>query len=95
MSVCHAIPVEAQSSTFHRAGGCTLNTQTIRIRLIEKNMRLKDLSTRSGVAYDRLQKILHGYRSAQEEEIASIARVLDLPVAVVTKTEGHLRVDVD
>ena len=58
-----------------------MNAQTIRIRLIKKNMRLKDLSIRSGVAYDRLQKILHGYRSAQEEEIGSIARVLDLPVS--------------
>ena len=60
-----------------------MNTQAIRIRLIEKNMKIKDLSLRAGVGYDRLQKILHGYRSAHEEEIASIAGVLDLPITQV------------
>ena len=61
-----------------------MNTQAIRIRLIEKDMQLIDLARLSGVGYDRLQKVLHGYRSPRPEEMTSIARVLDLPIATVT-----------
>ena len=56
-----------------------MNTQTIRIRLIELDLKLKDLAGRSGIDYDRLQKILHGYRTARPEEIRAIADALGVP----------------
>jgi transcriptional regulator with XRE-family HTH domain len=57
-----------------------MNTQAVRIRLIERNLRLKDLAVRSGIDYDRLQKIVNEYRPARPEELEAIAEVLDLPV---------------
>ncbi|MCP4006333.1 MAG: helix-turn-helix transcriptional regulator [bacterium] len=55
-----------------------MDTQTIRIRLIKKNLRVKDLSVKTGIDYDRLEKILNNYRPAREEEVRAIARVLEL-----------------
>ena len=67
-----------------------MNTQAIRIRLIEKDLQLTDLARLSRIGYDRLQKILHGYRSPRQEEVTSIARILELPVAAVADTASSL-----
>jgi len=61
-----------------------MNLETIRIQLIRKGLRLKDISRVTGIDYDRLQKVVNGYRTPKPHEIIAIARVLELPVAEIT-----------
>jgi len=55
-----------------------MNTDAIRIQLVCKHLRIKDLSAQTGIDYDRLQKVLHGYRRPRPAEIQAIASVLGL-----------------
>lgn len=55
-----------------------MNSQKVRIQLIRRNLRLKDLAGLTGIDYDRLQKILHGYRDARPDELRQIACVLEM-----------------
>ena len=57
-----------------------MDAQRIRIRLIEKGLLVKDLARLTGLDYDRLAKLLNGYRAARDEEIRAIAKALGLPV---------------
>ena len=60
-----------------------MNLEAVRIQLIKKEMRVKDLSRMTGIDYDRLLKVLHGYRRPRPNESIAIARVLELPVSHV------------
>jgi lambda repressor-like predicted transcriptional regulator len=66
-----------------------MDRETVQIQLIKKRMLLKDLSVRTGIAYDRLQKILHSYRPARPEEVRAIAVVIGVPVKAIS---GRLEV---
>ena len=55
-----------------------MNVQAIRIQLIRRDLKLKDLAGLSGIDYDRLQKVLHGYRQPRLEEVRAIASVLSM-----------------
>jgi lambda repressor-like predicted transcriptional regulator len=63
-----------------------MDRETIQIQLIKKGLLLKDLSERTGISYDRLQKILHDYRPARTDEIRAIARAIGVPESDVA---GH------
>ena len=56
-----------------------MNVQPLRIRLIEKGLRVKDLARLADIDYDRLQKVLHGYRPPRPEEIRAISEALEVP----------------
>lgn len=58
-----------------------MNAQLVRIRLIEMGLLQKDLARQAGIDYDRLQKVLHGYRRPRPLEIRAIALILSLPEA--------------
>jgi cyanate lyase len=60
-----------------------MNLEAVRIQLIRKGMRLKDLSRMTGIDYDRLIKVLHNYRSARPDEVRSIASAVGLPESAV------------
>ena len=60
-----------------------MNVQAIRIRLIEKDLRIKDLAHLARIDYERLQKVLNGYRSPRPDEIRAIAAVLKLPTNTI------------
>ena len=53
-------------------------------RLIDESLTLVELARKTSIAYDRLVRIVNGYRTARDEEIEAIARVLGLsPSALV------------
>lgn len=56
--------------------GRYLNTIEIKVMLVKRDMQLKELSRRTGIDYDRIQKILHGYRSVRDDELNKLAEVL-------------------
>ena len=58
--------------------GGTLNRKVIRIQLIRKELRLKDLAVKAGIEYDRLVKVMDGYRPARPEEVRAISGALEL-----------------
>jgi DNA-binding Xre family transcriptional regulator len=60
-----------------------MNRKAVRICLIQKEIQLKHLAQQAGIDYDRLQKILNGYRVAKPHEIEAIALALDLPASAV------------
>ena len=57
----------------------------IKHRLLDKGMNLVELSRLTGLAYDRLVRVVNGYRSPRPEEIAAIAEALDLAAATLTE----------
>lgn len=61
-----------------------MNTEAIRIQLVRLHRRVKDLSVQTGIDYDRLQKVLHGYRRARPEEIKAIASALGLRESAIS-----------
>ena len=61
----------------------------IKHRLLDKGMTLADLSRAAGIPYDRLVKILCGYRKARTEELAALASVLQVPVQVLETAEPN------
>ena len=65
----------------------------VRIRLIEKELRIKDLARLTSIDYDRLQKILNDYRQPRPEEVLAIARTLDLIVDELAGNQGEADVD--
>ena len=65
-----------------------MNLEAIRIALVQRRLRLKDLATQTGISYDRLLKILHEYRPARKEEVQAVALALDLPEAVIAPAQG-------
>ena len=54
--------------------------RVIRIALLRRGLILKDLAALIPADYDRLQKIVNGYRRPHESELRAIAAALDLPV---------------
>jgi hypothetical protein len=66
----------------------SMNTQAVRIGLIRRGFLLKDLSAKTSIDYDRLQKVLHGYRRARPDEISAIARALDLSESEVRTSDS-------
>jgi lambda repressor-like predicted transcriptional regulator len=64
-----------------------MNSQVVRIQLIRKGLLLKDLSTQSEIDYDRLQKVINGYRQPRPEEVSAIARVLGLSESEIRSAE--------
>jgi len=63
-----------------------MDREAIQIQLIKKGLLLKDLSEKTGIPYDRLQKILHDYRPARPDEIRAIAAAIGVPESDVA---GH------
>jgi predicted transcriptional regulator len=55
-----------------------MNEKAVRIRLIELGLQLKDLSRLTKIDYDRLQKVIHGYRPVRPDELRAIATALGL-----------------
>ena len=56
-----------------------MNTKLLRMRLIDKGLLLKDLSRETRIDYDRLQKVVHGYRRPRTDEVAAIATAIGVP----------------
>ena len=56
-----------------------MNRLLIKRRLLETDQHLIDLSRSTGVPYDRLVRIVNGYRLPKTDEIELIARALNLP----------------
>ena len=53
-----------------------MNGLLVRHKLIDRNWGLVDLARKTKITYDRLVRILNGYRPARDEEIEAIARAL-------------------
>ena len=70
-----------------------MDTRKVRIRLIEKDLRIKDLANQTGIDYDRLQKILNDYRPPKPEEVQAIANTLDLVADELVGSHGEADVD--
>ena len=65
-----------------------MDFRKVRIRLIEKDLRIKDLANHTGINYDRLQKILNDYRPPRPEEVLAIAGTLDLAADELVGSHG-------
>ena len=50
----------------------------VKHRLLDKGMTLAQLASVTGVPYDRLVKIVNGYREPRPEEVQRIASVLSI-----------------
>jgi transcriptional regulator with XRE-family HTH domain len=51
--------------------------------LLDQEMTLVRLAARAGMSYDRLIKVVNGYRPPTPSEIAAIADALDVPTAAI------------
>ena len=51
----------------------------IKHRLLDRGMSLVELARLSGLPYDRLVRVVNGYRPPRQHEIKSIAAALGLP----------------
>ena len=60
-----------------------MDIEAIRIQLIRRGLHLTDVARGTGIAYDRLVKVMNGYRQARPEEITALAEVLGLPEAAI------------
>ena len=58
----------------------------LRIQLIRRDLKLKDLAGLTGIDYDRLQKVLHAYRTPRPEEVEAMRR--RMPDRLVTTNVG-------
>lgn len=58
-----------------------MNRLVIKHRLLDKGMTLAALACRIGVPYDRLVKIVNGYRRPRPEELRRISAALDMKLA--------------
>jgi transcriptional regulator with XRE-family HTH domain len=56
-----------------------MDERVIRIRLIETGLQLKDLSKLTGIDYDRIVKLVNGYRRPRPGEVHAIASALGIP----------------
>ena len=66
----------------------------VRHVLLDKGMTLRELAITSGMAYDRLIRVVNGYRPAKDEELEAIADALDLPAESIRgKDTGQRRGD--
>ena len=50
----------------------------IKHRLLDKGLSLIDLARQTGVAYDRLIRVVNGYRKPKPTEVEAIAEALGL-----------------
>lgn len=53
-----------------------LSGMAVKILLIERGWMMKELSAEAGIDYERLVKIVGGYRSVRREELQQLAEVL-------------------
>ncbi len=55
-----------------------MNRLLVKHRLLDRGMTLVNLAAQIGVPYDRLVKIINGYRGPRPEEVRAIASVLSM-----------------
>ena len=60
-----------------------MDGKVVRILLIQRGLQLKALSRLTGIDYDRLQKVINGYRAPRPEELTAIATVLGVPLSEI------------
>ena len=63
--------------------GRYLSKMAIKKALAERDWSLKDLSIHSGLQYDRLIKLVGGYRPVRDDEVVQICAVLMLNDAAI------------
>lgn len=51
----------------------------IRKKLIDDQLKIKDLAAKSGISYDRLVKCINGFAKFNEDEKTKISQVLNIP----------------
>ena len=51
----------------------------IKHRLLDKGLTLVDLAARAGLSYDRLVRIVNGYRPPRPDEVERVSRALGIP----------------
>lgn len=57
-----------------------MNRALIKHRLVDHQLYLIDLARKTEIPYDRLVRIVNGYRKARTEELEAIAAALDVPI---------------
>lgn len=55
-----------------------MNRVALKHRLLDRGMTMATLAGRIGVSYDRLVKVVNGYRQPRPEEVRAIASVLSM-----------------
>lgn len=60
-----------------------MNRLAIKHHLLNAGMTLAELSRAASIPYDRMVKILGGYRKVRRDELASIAAVLEVPAGTL------------
>jgi lambda repressor-like predicted transcriptional regulator len=55
-----------------------MNRLLVKHRLLDKQMSLVDLSRQIGLPYDRVIRLVNGYRQPKPEEIDLVAKALEL-----------------
>jgi transcriptional regulator with XRE-family HTH domain len=55
-----------------------MNRTFIKHRLVDKGLTLADLARRAELSYDRIVRIVHGYRKPMAEEVERIALILEV-----------------
>ena len=68
-----------------------MNATLIKHRLIDLNLTLLDLAKRSGMAYDRVVKVVNGYRPPRPEEIDALGSILGVEASELGREDrAHL-----
>lgn len=70
-----------------------MDIRAVRIHLLQKGYRLKDIARLTGISYDRVVKLLNAYRQARPEEIKAIARALGIPESSIATGDAGPRHD--
>ena len=68
-----------------------MNRLTVKHVLLDRGLSLVDLAREADLAYDRVIRIVNGYRPAKDEEIDAIAQILGLPRSDLVASKNDRR----
>lgn len=57
----------------------------VKHRLLDRGLTLAEVARQAGIPYDRLVRLVNGYREARQEELERIAQVLDLSLEALNR----------
>ncbi len=67
-----------------------VNGKVIRIQMIQSDLHFKDLAQSTAISYDRLMKVINGYRTPKPGEVKAIAAALGLSESTVAGEAGYM-----
>lgn len=67
-----------------------MNRTFIKHRLVDKGLTLADLARQAELSYDRIVRIVHGYRKPTIDEVERLAQILEVPSRELRAVAGEV-----